>query len=175
MRLGDALMAAFGGAGPSDYVPQGAAAELVEHYGSVAGAARALDVPRRTFRGWLAGRSPRGGGGWLGDVAREFWRAEHLSESVSASVPATGTGNTMKGTEHRRISIGGYLAPGTVDRVRDLYLGGGDADELARTFHSGITDQGFYADTFDPDNDMGYWDIEWIDLDEGEIEGSFEY
>lgn len=174
MRLGDALMEALGGEGDEYDSPRDAAAELVEHYGSVAGAARALDVPRRTLRGWLAGKTPRGGGGWLGDIAREFDRAGRLDEddqdrirSADSEIEVTGTfryngGGSMKGAEDRTISLGTYLAPGTMSRVLDLYLGGADADDLARAFHDGINDQGFYADTFDPDNSDGYWDVDSI-------------
>lgn len=151
---------------------------LVEWYGSQAAAARALDVPRRTVRGWAAGKLPRGGWSWLTDILREVDRAGRVAEvgqQRASSLPPVGGGAVMRGTEDRRVSIGEYLHPGTVDRVRELYLGGSDAQELARAFHAGINDGGFYADTFDPDSEQGFWDIYEMDLDEGEIFGGFLY
>lgn len=179
VRLGDALMAAMGGDDDPYESTREATEALVRHYGSVSAAARGLDVPRRTLRGWLAGRQPRGGGGWLADVAREFRRAERAADAgprAGRSLPSVGSGPPMRGAEDRTISLGQWLQPGTVDRVRDLYLGGADAEDLARAFHDGITDGGFYASTFDPDSDEGFWDLDWIDFDDDvEVHGTFYY
>jgi hypothetical protein len=53
---------------------------LAQDYSSVSAMARDLSVPRSTLRGWLGGRTPRGGGpSGIVDQARYQWRSEALS------------------------------------------------------------------------------------------------
>jgi hypothetical protein len=172
-------MAAMGGDAWDDANMSGpdVVRSLIARYGSQRRAAAALDVPRRTLRGWADGKTPRGGGQWLRDIAREGAReaAHREAGDRRADRLPTATGGAMRGAEDRTVPIGDYLRSGTVDRVRDLYLGGADAEDLARAFHAGIDDAGFYESTFDPDSQAGGWDIEWIDLDDLEIGGTYLY
>lgn len=172
--VGEALLAALGGDGPA--TPYSAAHALVAEHGSISAAARAAGVSRSTFRGWLAGRTPRGGGGWLVELGRFAHRARAMhpgrarrltGQGVSA-IRVTGTfnyagGGAMRGNEDRDVPLGDWLRDDTLDELIEAYLEGADADELAEILHDGITDGGFYRDTFDPNNPQGGWDITHID------------
>lgn len=167
--LGEALMDALGGdVGPGAGVsPRTAAWGLVGALGGVSQAARELGVPRSTFRRWLAGSTPKGGGEWIAEAARDAWRdrAEGPGSLTEADFRVTGTydyasGGSMKGCEDRDIPLGTYMRPGTLDAVVEAYRAGADAEELGEIAADGINDRnGFYRDTFDPANPRGSWDI----------------
>lgn len=169
--LGHALLDLMGGGqvGEADYYdPPGAVDVLVDYYGSLSAAARELGIPRRTMRGWAEGRTPRGGGGWLSELAAQLERDMYGAPDIDdGDVEISGTfryagGGSMKGAEDRTVNIGDYLSPGTMANVRAAYLAGADGPQLAEIFHAGINDNGFYADTFDPANPSGGWDIDII-------------
>jgi hypothetical protein len=170
--LGEALLDALGGdVSPySATTPQTAAYGLVGAYGSVSAAARAMEVPRSTFRRWLAGSSPRGEMlDELLDFAREEWRASQdddldLGELRVVATFSYAGGKAAKGAEHRDIPLGQYLMPGTADELLDAYRDGASGDELAELLAGNINDpSGWYRDTFDPDNRYGgEWKVERV-------------
>lgn len=169
-------MAALGGAERA-WTPSAAVDTLARAHGSLSAAARALNVPRTTMRGWRAGRRPKGG--WadtLAILASDEDRRTRLTEDREARLRAGGGGHIriqgtymyaggghMKGAEDRDLDIGTWLHDDTLDRLIDVYLAGGDEDELANTFAYSITDGDFYANTFNPQNDHGYWEIDSIE------------
>lgn len=175
MRLGQALMSALGGA-ETVWTPSAAVDTLARAHGSLSAAARALDVPRTTMRGWRAGRRPKGG--WadtLAILAGDEDRRDRMTEAHEQQLRDAGPGEirirgtyfyagggSMKGAEDRDLDIGTWLADDTLDRLIDLYLNGADADELENAFAYSIRDGGFYAATFDPQNPEGYWEIDSI-------------
>lgn len=175
MNLGEALHAFFlervDQAEELWDTPQAAAESLAEYYGSTSAAARELGVPRRTFRDWASGRSsPRGGGGWLMDLARDLVAemfGDEDDEMLGDSIGIHGDyvysdGTQMRGAEERSITL--ELRRGTMNRVHAAWKAGASQDELAELFHAGITDHGFYEATFDPAGSIygGQWDIHSI-------------
>lgn len=143
---------------------------------SVSAAARELGVPRRTLRGWLEGRQPRGGGGWLVDEARREQRRERLSPARERKLRAPGAlddvkivgGLTYGSTPDpdRDYDVGSWLDEVQNDII-DAYLDGASTDELAEIFHEGINDGGFYADVLDP----GDYGTSQLHVDITDIEG----
>lgn len=147
---------------------------VIDLYGSVSAASRALSVPRSTLRGWLAGRTPKRGSSWLsGQLSRRArarevstW-ADRIRMTDHTSIRIHGTyryagGQSMKGAEDRDVPIGEYLGPGVIDALVEAAENGAGPDELAEVFADYITDGGFYADTFSG-RDGGHWDIDYID------------
>lgn len=172
VRLGVAILEAIGGPGAARPISTGIGAmnALRAAYGSDRAAARAMDVPASTWRGWRKGRTPALGFDWLIETAEQDDRRERLSDELEAElrqpfsteplrVRATfnyNAGGSMKGAENRNLPLGGYLNDVGSDLV-DAYLAGADADELEAILVDAIADRGFYAQTFS--SPEGMWDI----------------
>lgn len=149
--------------------------QVIDMFGSVARAARELNVPRSTLRGWLAGRTPKRGRSWFSGELRRSAAARFLDPDRAARLRGANLDNlhihgtyryaggaAMKGAENRDVPIGTYLREDTLDALIDAYLAGATGDELAEIFAEHITDGGFYADTFSG-RDGGHWDIDFIE------------
>lgn len=177
MRLGDVLMAEIAGdvLGADDFEDQDDwADDVIALFGSQRAAARELGVPRSTLRGWLAGRTPKRGTSWMAGNLADRNRRQAVADRADAvraanadSIRIHGTvryrgGGTMKGAENRDAPVGLYLDEGVIDALIDAAQAGAGPDELAAIFHEHINDNGWFAQTFDP-NGPAYWDIDWIE------------
>lgn len=159
-----------------------ALAVIVGNAGSVAGAARMMGVPRRTFRDWIskgyAGKPTGAGGTRNGEVIRAALRIERrarlprgrerrLRNTPPSSVTIDGTyeyrGRGGAREEKRyAVAVGDYMRPGTLGDVLDAFLDGASLDELGDTFAAGIDDpHGFYSDTLDSGHEHG-WDVDEV-------------
>lgn len=160
-----------------------ALAVIIGAAGSVAGAARAMGVPRRTFRDWIekgyAGKPTGTGGTRNSEVVRAALRIERrnrlprgreqrMRNTPPSTVTISGTymyrGRDNK-LEDRRdsVDVGQYLQAGTLGAVLDVFLDGGSLDELGDTFAAGIDDPtDFYSDTLSSDDAHG-WDVDGVD------------
>ncbi len=176
--IGEALIEHIGGPGAARHVSfLGGLETLRNAYGSDAAAARAMDVPASTWRGWRRGRNPRGGGGWIQDIALEVQRRASLDPArearmrqpwalddltVTATFRYTG-GKAQRGSENRELPLGAYMHD-VADELLDAYLNGAGGDELAAIFTAAINDNGWYHQTFnDPMYVEGAWDVDYLE------------
>lgn len=144
---------------------------LADDYASVSAMARDLDVPRSTLRGWLAGRTPRGGGvAGIREEALFRWRSDSLNPQRAHAMRQDWSADSLvvvaayqydaKAKQQeavREVRLGEYLAD-IGESLVDAFLDGASPDELEGIVVDAISDHGFYAETFA----SGHWDVEAV-------------
>lgn len=147
--LGDAVGSLFGdGADLREQLD-----ELKAHHGGVSGLARHLGVARTTVQRWQRGATS----------PKEASRSRIGSEYRNATVPEHGDirsiGTTEASGRPRSIS-GGYIRPGTMDKVRETYIHTGDKEAAGKVLWKGITDDFYMSHLADSsyfeDEDLTY-------------------
>jgi hypothetical protein len=135
---------------------------IVAGAGSVSGAARLLDVPRSTVRGWIAGRRPKGNAAAVVvQTAVGMERRDRLRPGRERRLAAQGR-VTFEGQQKgrpggRTVTLsedGLYLRGGTIRAVIDAFLSGAPIAALGVALHRGITDD-FYRAMFHPRHEGG--------------------
>jgi hypothetical protein len=136
--LGRAVRDMLGPAPAGDW--RGWRSTLQEHHGSIAAAARAAGVPRRTWRYWLEreaqGKTPRPKPATLDRLRGAVWQAQAPPESavrLHTRDNADGRPRTLTGEQLR-------LREGTMSKAAAEYARTGNAEAAARVFLEGIND-----------------------------------
>lgn len=171
MDLGSALYREITGRSPaSEITTFQRALDYLIGGKSVSAAARDLGVARSTLRGWIAGRTPRGGRRQdiVDRASREQRRArlprrreQRMRDNGLSGLTVIARYQYDSGPveNFREVDLGQYLAD-VADQLLDAYLDGAPVEDLAEIFHEAIHDSPFYEKTFDPtlDDEIG-WDI----------------
>lgn len=157
MRIGDYLMDYLSGGVPVDTPGDALRVLLVQADGNVSQLARDLGRSRRTVRNWLAGTTPRGGGGFLVGAARDALTDGRLDDLRNGFDTVTIGGTlTISDAEARELDIS--FTGGLGDEIVDAYLAGAGPDQLERLYVDHIEDDWYRDHIGDPTT----WDTDWM-------------